>query len=76
MVELSSLMNTIEKGTRKVQLSAIVTDSDKANKKIVGEHFAFPLNEMCRTAVELLISRIENPQAIATGSALPIPLPA
>ena len=63
------------KGSRKVDLSAIVTDSDKRTQTIPGQHFAFPLDEMCQTAVDLLISRIENPMAIASGSALPIPLP-
>ena len=75
IAELTAMINTNAKGTRKVELSAIVTDSDKKSRKIVGQHFAFPLDEMCRTAVDLLISKIENPLAPLTGSALPIPLP-
>ena len=74
--ELTSLVNANAKGSRKVELSAIVTDSEKARKKVPGKHFAFPLHEMCKSAAELLISRIENPMAISSGSALPIPLPA
>ncbi|MEI8282621.1 MAG: hypothetical protein WCG75_09480, partial [Armatimonadota bacterium] len=64
------------KGGRKVQISAIVTDAELKGSKGLGKHFALPLNEMSRAAVELLISRIENPQAVSTGTALSIPIPA
>jgi hypothetical protein len=64
------------KGSRKVQISAIVTDAELSGSKGLGKHFALPLNEMSRAAVELLISRVENPQAVNSGVALSIPIPA
>jgi DNA-binding LacI/PurR family transcriptional regulator len=74
--ELIALKAANSKGARKVGLSAIITDADKLNKKVPGLHFAFPLDEMCKSAVDILISKIENPNVIAAGLALPIPLPA
>ena len=75
VMELNAMMAINSKGHRKVDISAIVTDADKRKKRISGSHFAFPLEEMCKFAVEILVSKIENPNAVVTGMALPIPLP-
>lgn len=72
---LSDMMKVIAKGPRKVEVCAVVTDADKSASKIPGKHFALPMNEMCKSAVELLISKIENPQAVTTSIALTIPMP-
>jgi DNA-binding LacI/PurR family transcriptional regulator len=73
---LTEMMNANAKGGRKVEISAIVTDVDMMKSKIPGKHFSLPLNQMCKSAVDLLISRVENPQAASSGLALPIPIPA
>ncbi len=78
LVDVGSLTEMVKangKGARKVEVSAIVTDADMSKSKIPGKHFALPLNEMSKSAVELLISKIENPQAITSGVALTIPMP-
>lgn len=75
VVSLTELINANAKGSRKVELSAIVTDADLVKSKIPGKHFVLPLNEMSKSAVELLISTIENPKAVTAGVALTIPIP-
>lgn len=58
---------------KKGGLSAIVADTDPgADKKA---HFVFPIDEMCKTAVEILISKIENPPGPTAPVGLPIPFP-
>jgi hypothetical protein len=79
LMDLSSaneLFSANAKGARKVSVSAILTDTDAAGSSIANKNFTLPLNEMCRAAVELLISRIENPQAVAAAIDLTIPTPA
>jgi DNA-binding LacI/PurR family transcriptional regulator len=75
-MRVGELVNANAKGARKVSVSAIVTDMELAKSNIPGKHFALPLNEMAKAAVELLISKIENPQAITSSVALKIPIPA
>lgn len=72
---LTEMMKDNAKGSRKVEVCAIVTDADKSTSTIPGKHFALPMNEMCKSAVELLISKIENPQAVTSSIALAIPMP-
>ncbi len=72
---VAELVNANAKGARKVSVSAIVTDMELARSSVPGKHFALPLNEMSKAAVDLLISKIENPQAITSGVALTIPSP-
>lgn len=52
---------------------AIVSDSD--SHKDPTKNFAFPINEMCKAAVELLILKIESPPGPTTSVGLPIPYP-
>lgn len=59
---------------KKGGLSAIVADTDTGTG--AASHFVFPINEMCKTAVELLISKIENPPGSTTSVGLAIPFPA
>ncbi len=72
---LSEMVRANAKGARKVEISAIVTDADLGKSKIPGKHFVLPLNEMSKSAVELLISTIENPKAVTSSVALTIPIP-
>jgi DNA-binding LacI/PurR family transcriptional regulator len=59
-------------GSKKPALAPIITDANAAK----GNAFVFPIHEMVRTAIEIITSKIENPQAAVASVALAIPAPA
>jgi transcriptional regulator with XRE-family HTH domain len=74
-VKLSEMMKAHSKNS-KGSISAITTDVELKKHSIPGKHFALPLNEMCKSAVDLLVSKIESPVPVPSGAALTIPIPA
>lgn len=71
--EASDLAKAIGAKSKKGGLAAIVADTDQ--DAATSSHFVFPIDEMCKTAVELLISKIENPPGPTTSVGLAIPFP-
>ena len=71
--DAAELSKALGAKSKKGGLSAIVADTDTGAG--AASHFVFPINEMCKTAVELLISKIETPPGATTSVGLAIPFP-
>lgn len=72
---LTEMLRTSDLESKNIRVSAIITDTEALGSKHAGKHFIFPLDNMCKAAVEQVILKIENPQAVTSNIALPIPLP-
>ena len=71
--EASELAHSVSSKGIKGGILSIVSDSDPgADPK---KHFIFPINEMCRSAIELITLKIENPPGPGSSVGLPIPFP-
>lgn len=70
---LNQVAKAVSKANPKVSVAAIV--SDNAANGASSQHFTLPLDELCRSAVDILISKIENPQSTPASVALTIPHP-
>ena len=70
--EASELSKVFPAKGKKGGLLAIVADTDNG----ASSNFVFPIDEMCKTAVEVITSKIENPSLKPTSVGLPIPFPA